>query len=97
MSTPGSIPVSVELARAKAGAPEVDGETFAAIERKGVEAWLSGLRKELTEKSYRPAPVRRVMIPKPGGGERPLGMARLHRIVVRAAIDMSPRCRLIAS
>ena len=63
-----------ELARFNAGAPGVDGMTFATIEKAGVEAWLAGLRKELTEKTYRPAPVRRVMIPKPGGGERPLGI-----------------------
>src|SRR5215470_5526569 len=63
-----------DLARANAGAPGVDGLTFAAIEKAGIEAWLAGLRKELTEKTYRPAPVRRVMIPKPGGGERPLGI-----------------------
>jgi RNA-directed DNA polymerase len=63
-----------ELARANAGAPGVDGMTFATIEKAGAEAWLAGLRKELTEKTYRPAPVRRVMIPKPGGGERPLGI-----------------------
>ena len=56
------------LARANAGAPGVDGESFAAIEAAGVKEWLSGLRKELTEKTYRPAPVRRVMIPKPRGG-----------------------------
>ena len=63
-----------DLARANAGAPGVDGLTFAAIEKAGIEAWLAGLRKELTEKTYRPAPVRRVMIPKPGGAERPLGI-----------------------
>jgi RNA-directed DNA polymerase len=63
-----------ELACANAGAPGVDGVTFAAIEKSGLKEWLEGVRKELTEKMYRAAPVRRVMIPKPGGGERPLGI-----------------------
>src|SRR3954454_3459 len=62
------------LARAHAGAPGVDGVTFAQIEAEGLEAWLASLREELALKTYRPAPVRRVMIPKPGGGERPLGI-----------------------
>ena len=62
------------LARANAGAPGVDGMTFAKIDASGSEAWLAGLREELVAKTYRPAPVRRVMIPKPGGGERPLGI-----------------------
>jgi len=35
------------LARANAGAPGVDGMTFAAIEARGVEEWLAGLREEL--------------------------------------------------
>jgi RNA-directed DNA polymerase len=62
------------LARANAGAPGVDGVSFAQIEKKGLEAWLTGLREELVSKTYRPDPVRRVRIPKPGGGERPLGI-----------------------
>ena len=62
------------LSRAKAGAPGVDGKTFAAIEASGLEAWLAGLREELISKTYRPNPVRRVSIPKPNGGERPLGI-----------------------
>jgi RNA-directed DNA polymerase len=63
------------LARANAGAPGVDGISFEQIEAQGLEAWLAGLREELVSKTYRPDPVRRVMIPKPDGGERALGIA----------------------
>jgi RNA-directed DNA polymerase len=44
------------------------------IEALGVEVWLAGLREDLVSKTYRPDSVRRVTIPKPGGGERPLGI-----------------------
>jgi RNA-directed DNA polymerase len=63
-----------ELARVNAGSPGVDGASFAQIEAAGLEAWLAGLREDLVSKRYRADPVRRVMIPKPGGGERPLGI-----------------------
>jgi RNA-directed DNA polymerase len=66
------------LARANGGAPGVDGATFATIEAAGLEEWLAEIRKDLVAKAYRPAPVRRVMIPKPGGGERPLGIPTRH-------------------
>src|SRR5512143_2799476 len=74
-----------DLARANAGAPGVDGVSFAMIEAAGREEWLSGLRTELIEKTYRPDPVRRVTIPKPGGGERPLGIPTIRDRVVQTA------------
>jgi RNA-directed DNA polymerase len=62
------------LVRANAGAAGVDGVTFEQIDASGVEVWLAGLREDLVSKTYRPDTVRRVTIPKPGGGERPLGI-----------------------
>jgi len=73
------------LARANAGAPGVDGVTFAQIDAFGVDAWRAGLREEIVSKTYRPEPVRRVMIPKPGGGERPLGIPTIRDRVVQTA------------
>ena len=66
---------SYRQAKANAGAAGVDGVRFEDIEAYGVDRWLAELRQELVEESYRPQPVRRVMIPKPDGGERPSATA----------------------
>jgi RNA-directed DNA polymerase len=75
--------------RTNNGVPGVDGVTFAMIEADGLEEWLSGIRKDLIEKTYKPAPVRRVLIPKPGGnGERPLGIPTIRDRTVQAAAKL---------
>jgi RNA-directed DNA polymerase len=66
----------------------VDGVTFAAIAAAGEKEWLAGLGKMLRERTHRPDPVRRVMIPKPNGGERPLGIPTIRDRVVQTAVKL---------
>src|SRR5207253_10948739 len=67
------------------GAAGVDRITVAAVEDYGVDRMLRELRHDLREGRYRPAPARRVEIPKPQGGSRPLGIPTVRDRVAQQA------------
>ena len=73
--------------RSNKGAPGVDGQSFEDIEAYGVERWLGELAQSLREEKYRPEPIKRVYIPKPNGGQRPLGISIIRdRVCMTAAM-----------
>jgi group II intron reverse transcriptase/maturase len=68
--------------------PGVDGVTVRSVLAKGADAFVAGLRADLRSGTFRPMPVRRVLIPKPGqpGKFRPLGIPTVTDRVVQAAM-----------
>jgi len=74
-----------QCCKANGGAAGADGQTFEDIEAYGVERWLDELAQELKSRTYRPLPVRRVHIPKPAGGQRPLGIPAIRDRVAQTA------------
>ena len=75
--------------RGNRGAPGIDGVSIADVEASGVHAFLSELAEVLSERSYRPAALRRVYIPKAGesaqNASRPLSIPTVRDRVVMAA------------
>ena len=75
---------ALERVEQNAGAPGIDG-----MSTKELRPWLHDhwpeIRSALDAGTYRPQPVRRVMIPKPSGGQRKLGVpAAVDRVICQA-------------
>ena len=71
--------------KAAKGAPGVDGQSIISFEQ-GLAGELRKLVGELRGKTYKPLPVKRVEIPKPGGGLRKLGIPSVRDRVVQQAL-----------
>jgi RNA-directed DNA polymerase len=79
---------ALKRVRQNAGSPGIDGMTVAALSAHLRVHWPR-LREELLAGRYQPQPVRRVAIPKPGGGERELGIPTvLDRFIQQALLQV---------
>ena len=64
---------ALKRVKANKGSPGIDGMTVGELPAYLAANWLR-IREELLDGRYQPQPVKRVAIPKPGGGERELGI-----------------------
>ena len=81
----GNMMAAYSRVKRNKGAPGVDGMPVTALKGYLQEEWLR-IREELLAGKYCPQPVRKVEIPKPGGGKRMLGIPTvLDRLIQQAA------------
>ena len=74
---------------ANKGSSGVDGIKIEDVEAMGIEKYLSEIKSELMNGKYKPSPVKRVMIPKPDGSERPLGIPTVKDRIVQMATKIA--------
>ena len=67
------------------GAPGSDGMTVTELRAYLITHWLD-IRASLDAGTYQPSPVRRVEIPKPGGGVRLLGIPTVIDRLIQQAV-----------
>src|SRR5499426_4134250 len=82
---PANLAEAWKRVRENKGSAGIDGLTVAGFEQRQDEL-LERLHKQLREKTYRPSPVKRVAIPKLGGGTRNLGIPSVRDRVVQQAL-----------
>ena len=80
-----SLEAAFQKVKSKKGSAGIDGQSIADFASE-LDSNLRMLVSELREKRYRPLPVRRVEIPKPDGGVRPLGIPAVRDRVVQQAL-----------
>lgn len=76
---------AVERVEDNKGAPGIDGMKTGELREYLMREWTQ-IKSELFEGTYRPIPVRRVEIPKPGGGIRLLGIPTVLDRMIQQAI-----------
>ncbi|GHC21200.1 RNA-directed DNA polymerase [Aidingimonas halophila] len=76
---------ALKQVRRNKGAPGIDGMTVDALPGYLREPWPE-IRQRLVAGTYRPQPIRRVMISKPQNGERPLGIPTARDRFIQQAI-----------
>jgi RNA-directed DNA polymerase len=79
---------ALKRVRTNKGSPGVDGMTVEELSDYLRESWPE-VKEQLLEGTYRPQPVKRVEIPKPGGGMRKLGIPTvMDRFVQQAVLQV---------